>query len=199
MKKRIVTLATLGIMAWWPKAQTQLDYTKADTNKNLVSAVTNERTSDKDSTRTISFEDAKKLQENKELIKIIMKNEKVQKLVNEYQEEGIEKILGELLTDREFVKDMSDLLENENTRKTLEVLSDDSSQQLTEQYWWESIVKNVKETIKKWLSKYEKFYFKNNSETEKPLKEWKYRNLYFLLLFAVWPAILAILNKESDS
>ena len=56
--------------------------TVAKTNENLVVAVSDEESSKVNSTKVVSFEEeAKKLQKNKEVVKAIMKNKRVQEMV----------------------------------------------------------------------------------------------------------------------
>lgn len=59
-----------------------MDNTITETNKSLAGVVLDEKSSEVDSTKVVSFEEeAKKLQKNKEILKAIMKNKKVQEVV----------------------------------------------------------------------------------------------------------------------
>jgi hypothetical protein len=81
--------------------------TVAKTNENLAGVVLNEESSKVDSTNVVSFEEeAKKLQKNKEVVKAIMKNKKVQEVVKIFGQERLERLFYEWLSNEEMINNL---------------------------------------------------------------------------------------------
>ena len=173
MKRAVTTLTALGVMAWWPvnakMDNTKMDNTITETNKSLAGVVLDEKSSEVDSTKVVSFEEeAKKLQKNKELVKAIMKNKRVKELVKIYWQKRVEWILQEWLSDEEKINDFIGLLSDEKVRKTLEIIADESIQELVEQYWWE----DFGEILDNALARGFDIKLFEDLELQKALKEW---------------------------
>ena len=120
MKKKLITLVTLWAIAWSPNGHAKIDSNTVETKKDLVEVVSKKQVSSENSGNIISFENARKFWEREKLMKKIMDNEKVKGLVSEYWEERIEKILDEILTNKDVAQFMKQLLNNENIQKALE-------------------------------------------------------------------------------
>ena len=121
MKKRLATLATLGVMAWWLNAWAQSESIKIETNKNLITTISNqEQVSSENDMKTISFEDIAKQSKNKKLKEEVMDkitdNENYKQLIKQYWQENVDKVLDELLeiiSDEKFQEAMNKKNEEE--------------------------------------------------------------------------------------
>ena len=150
-----------------------MDNTITETNKSLAGVVLDEKSSEVDSTKVVSFEkEAKKLQKNKELVKAIMKNKKVQEVVKICWQERVERIFREMLKDEEMMNDISELFANENVKNTLESIVDELNQELAEQYRWEYVKDIIDRVLEQRIDLLKFFGQFKDSDLQKTLKEW---------------------------
>ena len=127
MKKSLATLwlATSLALSWAPKANAQVDKNSDETQHQIENVFNQQQ--NVDSNDTISFEDAKSLAENQQLIEEIMNNEKMQELINKYWEEQVRQALEELLS-------------SDKTENVIEyLLSDQKIQRALEEWDWDAL------------------------------------------------------------
>lgn len=155
MKKRLATLWVAWLLAWWPNANAQTNSTRIETNKNLADTISQNKS---ENWRTISFEDAKRLQEQKRLSERIIKNEKIQELVEKYWKENIEKIVNEII--------INEININEDTKELIEkALKDENIQKALKEWNEEDLTQFVEEVTKdfdmqsRWLKVIDKVCF----------------------------------------
>ena len=173
MKRAVTTLTALGVMAWWPvnakMDNTKMDNTITETNKSLAGVVLDEKSSEVDSTKVVSFEEeAKKLQKNKEILKAIMKNKKVQEVVKICWQERVERLFYEWLSNEEMINSLRWLITDEKVIKTVKIMADESIQELAAQCWWEEFGEILDDAIERG---FDAKLFKD-LELHKALKEW---------------------------
>ena len=117
MKKLLETLWLVWMLMWSPSANAWVDTTRVETNKNLVETMVQEQTTSDNDEQTITLEEAQKLQEQQKLIEEIMGDEKIQELINEYWEEEVEKMVKDIITNKNTVKILKKALDDKkNTR-----------------------------------------------------------------------------------
>lgn len=142
MKKLLTTLWLAWMLAWSPNANAQVDSTRTEINEDLVEVITKQQDlSETDEKTTISWEDVKSLQENKQLIEEIMNDEKIQELMNEYWEEEVQQIITTIATDKDTKKVIEEALKDENIQKALQEWDREGVekwvQEITEKvYYW---------------------------------------------------------------
>ena len=173
MKRAVTTLTALGVMAWWPvnakMDNTKMDNTITETNKSLAGVVLDEKSSEVDSTKVVSFEEeAKKLQKNKEILKAIMKNKKVQEVVKICWQERVERLFYEWLSNEEMINSVRWLITDKDVIKTVKIMADESIQELAAQCWWEEFGEILDDAIERG---FDAKLFKD-LELQKALKEW---------------------------
>lgn len=117
MKKKLLALWVAWLLAWSPNAHAQIDSTKVETNKNLIEAVAKEKTSTDSSVKVINFEDAKRQQE---LFEKVMKNEKIQELIDEYWQEEVEEMVNQIIANEDIQSVIEDALKDEKIQKAFE-------------------------------------------------------------------------------
>ena len=155
MKKRLAVLWVAWLLAWWPSADAQIDSTKIETNKDLADAMNQNKS---EGWKTISFEDARRLQEQKKLSERILKNEKIQELVEKYWQENIEKIINEIIINEVNI--------SEDTKELIEkTLKDENIQKALEEWNEKDLAEFVEEVVKdfdmqsRWLKVIDKVCF----------------------------------------
>ena len=173
MKRAVTTLTALGVMAWWPvnakMDNTKMDNTITETNKSLAGVVLDEKSSEVDSTKVVSFEEeAKKLQKNTEILKAIMKNKKVQEVVKICWQERVERLFYEWLSNEEMINSVRWLITDKDVIKTVKIMADESIQELAAQCWWEEFGEILDDAIERG---FDAKLFKD-LELQKALKEW---------------------------
>ena len=145
MKKTLATLWLAWMLAWSPSANAQIDSSKNETKKDLVEVMAKEQAALEEDGKTISFEDVKVLQENQwQLIEEIMKDEKIQELINEYWEEEVQQIITEIITNKDTKEVIEKALKDENIQKALQ----DWNREGVEKW-----VQKISEEIYYWLGK----------------------------------------------
>lgn len=156
MKKRLAVLWVAWLLAWWPNADAQIDSTKIETNKDLIETINQNKS--ENWSNIISFEDAKRFQEQKEFSERILKNEKIQELIEEYWQESVEKIVNEII--------INEININEDIKELIETaLKDGDIQKALEEWNEENLIKFVEEVTKdfdmqsKWLRVIDKVCF----------------------------------------
>ncbi len=213
MKKTVAALA-IGVMAWWPvNANAKMKGTVAKTNENLVVAVSDEESSKVNSTKVVSFEEeAKKLQKNKEVVKAIMKNKRVQEMVKICWQERLERLFYELLSDEKTMNDISELFADENVKNTLESIADELNHDLAEQYRWEYVKDIIDKVLEQRIDLLKFFGQFKDSDLQKTLKEWNKEKVkqiiesehisvfeWLMLLFIfVWMIIFGAIGETND-
>lgn len=145
MKKRLVALWVAWLLAWSPSAHAGSDSVKTETKKDLVETViTSKQDKSKDST-TISFEEVKKLLEEKELIEKVLNDEEVQAEIETYWQENIEKIINEVIKNSDTEKIVKKAMEDEEVQKALKEWNKEKFEELIreivkdyykEPLWW---------------------------------------------------------------
>ncbi len=133
MNKKLLTVWVAWLLTLWPNANAGINSTKLDTNKDLNEALTKEQTTSEDSTSTITFEEAKKLAEQKELYERIINNKEIQEIIKEHWEEEVKKVIIELLTNEGTQTIIDDALKNEDIQKALEEWNQEELQKLIEE------------------------------------------------------------------
>jgi len=145
MKKRLVALWVAWLLAWSPNAHAGSDSVKTETKKDLVETViTSKQDKSKDST-TISFEEVKKLLEEKELIEKVLNDEEIQAAIETYWQENIEKIINEVTKNSDTEKIVKKAMEDEEVQKALKEWNKEKFEELIreivkdyykEPLWW---------------------------------------------------------------
>lgn len=125
MKKRLITLWVAWLLAWAPNANAEINSTKEGTNKDLIETISNDQTSSPDSSSTISFDEAKKLKENQELIEKLLGNENIQELIAEYWEEDVKTIINEIIKNGDVDEIINKALDNDDLKKAIEEWNDE--------------------------------------------------------------------------
>ena len=120
MKKLLETLWLVWMLMWSPSANAWVDTTRVETNKNLVETMVQEQTTSDNDEQTITLEEAQKLQEQQKLIEEIMGDEKIQELINEYWEEEVEKMVKDIITNKNTVKILKKALDDKKIQKALQ-------------------------------------------------------------------------------
>ena len=92
MNKLLTTFWLAWMLAWSPSGNAQVDSTRAEINENLVEIMTKEQETLEEDETTISFEGAKKMQEQ-QFFERIMNDEKIQELVKKYWQKKMETIV----------------------------------------------------------------------------------------------------------
>lgn len=118
MKKLLTTLWVAWMLAWSPSANAQIDSTRVETNEDLVEVMSKQNKSSEEA-KTISFEDAKDLQEQL-LFEELLEVERFHELVNEYGEEQVREALKELLSSEETEEVVKYLLSDQKIQRALE-------------------------------------------------------------------------------
>lgn len=135
MKKTLATIWLAWMLAMSPKAPSQTSSKIEERKKDLVEAMTQQQTAPGEG-KTITFQEAQKLQEQQKLMEEIMNNEKIQGLINEYWQEEVEKAISEIITSKDGNELMEKLLEDEKIQKALEEWDE------------EAVTKRVEEIVK---------------------------------------------------
>lgn len=147
MKKRLAALWVAWLLAQSPNTNAQIDSTKIDAQKDLASVMSEKWTNTEDSTKTISFEDARK---QHELLKNVLKNKKIQELVDEYWQEKVEEMINEIITNDDTGKIMEQALKDAKVQKALEEWNEEDFSKLIEEIikdfykdslWWKVVDK----------------------------------------------------------
>ena len=95
------------------------DSVKTETKKNLVETVTTSKQKKSKDSTTISFEEGKKLLEEKELIEKVLNDEEVQAVIETYWQENVEKIIKEVIKSQDTEKIVKKAMENKKVQKAL--------------------------------------------------------------------------------
>ena len=119
MKKRLVALWVAWLLAWSPNAHAGSDSVKTETKKDLVETVTTSKQKKSKDSTTISFEEGKKLLEEKELIEKVLNDEEVQAVIETYWQENVEKIIKEVIKSQDTEKIVKKAMENKKVQKAL--------------------------------------------------------------------------------
>ena len=125
MKKRLITLWVAWLLAWTPNANAEINSTKEWTNKDLIETISNNQTTPTDSASTISFDEARKLNEHKELIEKLLTNENIKQLIAEYWEEDVANIINEILKNWDVDEIIDKAINNEDLQKAMEEWNDE--------------------------------------------------------------------------
>ena len=133
MNKKLLTVWVAWLLTLWPNANAGINSTKLDTNKDLNEVLAKEQTTSEDSTSTITFEEAKKLAEQKELYERIINNKEILEIIKEHWEEEVKKVIIELLTNEGTQTIIDDALKNEDIQKALEEWNQEELQKLIEE------------------------------------------------------------------
>jgi len=150
MKKRLLTLWVAWLLAWSPNTHAQIDSTKAEINKDLVEIVSKEQKTSKNQVKTITFEDAKKQQEQRQFFEKIMENKRIQDLIEEYWQEEVEEMVNQIITSDDTQSIIEDALKDEKFQKALEDGNEEEVAKLVkefmkdfygESFWWKIIDK----------------------------------------------------------
>lgn len=136
MKKTLATIWLAWMLVMSPKAPSQTSSKIEERKKDLVEAMTQQQTAPEEG-KTITFQEAQKLQEQQKLMEEIMNNEKIQGLINEYWQEEVERTISEIFT-------------NEDSQELIEkLLEDEKIQQALKEWDQEAVTKRVEEIIQK--------------------------------------------------
>lgn len=131
MKKILETLWLVWLLAWSPNANAWVEATTAEANKNLIEVVSQGQDSPKDDYKTISFEAAQELQNNQKLMEAIMSNEKIQKIMQEYWQEGVKQAINWILTNK-AINNVINSLKDEKVQQSIEEWNE---LEITEDVW----------------------------------------------------------------
>ena len=108
------------MLAVSPNAHAKTTIQTNETKKDLVEAFSSNQTKYENKTDTISFEDAKWLIEQQQLIERIKQDEKIQDLIKEYWEEEIDKMIEEIVASQEVKDVIEEAVKDNDVKKALE-------------------------------------------------------------------------------
>ena len=120
MKKKLATLWVAWMLAVSPNAHAKTTIQTNERKKDLVEAFSSNQTKYENKTDTISYEDAKWLIEQQQLIDRIKQDEKIQDLIKEYWEEEIDKMIEEIVTSQEVKDVIEEAVKDNDVKKALE-------------------------------------------------------------------------------
>ena len=89
------------------------------TKKDLVETVIDSEQNKSKNSKTISFEEGKKLLEEKELTEKVLNDEEVQAAIETYRQENIEKIINEVIKSQDTEKIVKIAMEDKEIQKAL--------------------------------------------------------------------------------
>ncbi len=119
MKKKLLTLWVAWLLAWSPNVYAGSDTIKMETKKDLVETVTTSKQNKSKNSETISFEEGKRLFENKDLIETVLNDEEVQAAIETYWQENIEKIINEVIKSQDTEGIVKIAMENKEIQKAI--------------------------------------------------------------------------------
>lgn len=119
MKKRLLTLWVAWLLTWSPSVHAGSDTIKTGTKKDLVETVIDSEQNKSKNSKTISFEEGKKLLEEKELTEKVLNDEEVQAAIETYRQENIEKIINEVIKSQDTEKIVKIAMEDKEIQKAL--------------------------------------------------------------------------------
>ncbi len=119
MKKKLLTLWVAWLLAWSPNVHAGSDIIKTETKKDLVETVTTREQNKPKNSKTISFEEGKRLLENKELIEKVLNDEEVQAVIETYWQENIEKIINEVIKSQDTEEIVKIAMKDKEIQKAL--------------------------------------------------------------------------------